>query len=99
MAMHEGAPGMYRADMCASLNHFWKLPANSPYDKESPGFHISRTMEEVAKEEGWVFAYHVRPNGSRYDIHWVFPSNLANNKSSLVEKIIDYQIAKYGKAA
>lgn len=77
VALEEGAPSMYRADLCGS-NWFWRSRYNHKHVKGTPGFHVSRLMEEVANEEGWVFAYDTRANGTRDNIRIEFIVNASN---------------------
>lgn len=77
-AESDGSPDMTRVDFCNA--HFgWHNRYDFTHKRGTPGFHVSRLMEEVANEEGWVFAYDVRANGSRDNIRIEFPQN-ANNR-------------------
>lgn len=77
LALEEGAPDVTRVDICNA--HFgWRNRYNMDHVKGTPGFHVSRLMEEVANEEGWVFAYDTRANGTRDNIRIEFIVNAGN---------------------
>jgi CRISPR/Cas system CMR-associated protein Cmr3 (group 5 of RAMP superfamily) len=77
LAIEEGATDVTRVDIC-NVHFGWRNRYNINHVKGTPGFHVSRLMEEVANEEGWVFAYDVRANGARDNIRIEFPQNAAN---------------------
>jgi hypothetical protein len=79
VAEYEGADRMTRVDF-TSANYGWRSRYNPNHTKNTFGFHISPLMEEVANEEGWVFAYDVRANGSRDNIRIEFPLNDTNRE-------------------
>lgn len=73
-AEYEGAESMSRVDF-TSLNFGWRSRYNPLHTKNTFGFHVSPLMEEVANEEGWVFAYDTRANGTRDNIRIEFICN------------------------
>lgn len=78
-AEYEGAESVTRVDF-TSLNFGWRSRYNPFHTKNTFGFHISPLMEEVAYEEGWVFAYDLRANGTRDNIRIEFFKNASNCK-------------------
>ena len=80
-AEFEGAPHVTRVDL-TSTNYGWRSRYNPKHTKNIPGFQVSRAMEEVAIEEGWVFTFDVRANGARDNIRIEFPINMFNSDES-----------------
>ncbi len=74
VAEYEGAVDMSRVDV-THANYGWRSRYNPNHTKETMGFHVSPIMEEVAKEEGWLFLYDLGPKGKRVNIRIVFPKN------------------------